>query len=700
MLLQQPNEPNAPLNQQTDNFRMDGGPPETLDAATALVVQNAKRAEAFLQTRLWISEWRISKGLYEAPVKQEYWRDTWVPRASNAFPLVAQHVRAVLDSVMPAVFPESVPFAIQPNQGTSWQVARAWQAVLAYQLRQIGFRQEMRLVIKDAEVFGTGIAKWGWESMPKSREVYKRATPVKFATDQTGQKVPMPTPESDALDAVDVEQIITRPFFKRIEINQVLIDPSLRVPDIRKAKYVIHRDYLTIRNLNDLRDQEGWDIPSEEELRKLVEPPAEQAPATPLESEAAAYPSQGHRPLPRYLDSTEDPLDHKLELLEYWTNEVVICVLQRKLCIRNEKNPFGILPFVSCFWDDLPGCFYSFGIPRRIGGIQVHIQGLRNLRLDDIHLNLQQVWLCKIGTDIAAQPIKAYPGAVFKVDDIKNSLTPLIKQPILQEAYHEESVLIDDAERTSGANPLLVQGGQSSAGKGTGMRTAAGSNAVATASNDRIQGFVDNIVEQVFLPSLNSFIEMNRQRMDADLMRKVIGNQLWMELDMAHQGDFLVDMCNVEDLQVSPLAASNLASRQKMAQSLPIESQLFQTPAFAQGLADAGFKVNWLEFGRRVEQVNGWEGGADIFIPLSDADKQAKAAQNPEVAKAQATQQRLAQMGDNASKLSAQEHSQKLEQIQAKGLVDAGQQELTKSVERAVVREETPNISGDFGTEG
>ena len=57
-------------------------------------------------------------------------------------------------------------------------------------------------------------------------------------------------------------------------------------------------------------------------------------------------------------------------------------------------------------------------------------------------------------------------------------------------------------------------------------------------------------------------------------------------------------------------------------------------------------------------------------------------------------------MGDNASKLSAQEHGQKLEQIQAKGLVDAGQQELTKSVERAVVREETPNISGDFGTEG
>jgi hypothetical protein len=457
-LLPQPERPNAPLNQEVATFKFDG-PPTKDDIAIALVVQNTKRAEAFLTTRLWLSEWRVSKGLYEAPVRQEYWRDTLVPRASNSFPLCAQHVRAVLDQTMPAVFPEAVPFAIDPNQGASWQVARGWEEVLAYQLKQSNFKSEIRLLIKDTEVFGVGIGKWGWMHKTKSREVYQRAVQPQKMMNQKGQYVNVHTDESDDLDVVDVEEVISRPFFKRCEINHILVDPSLRTPDIRQAKYVIHRDFLTLRDLNDMRD-DGWNIPSEADLKQLAVPPEETAPGTPLESEAQGYPAQGHRPLPRYIDSSEDPLDHKLEVLEYWTNESFIMVLQRKKLICSEKNPFGCLPFVNAFWDDIPGSFYAFGIPRRIGGVQTHIQGLRNLRLDDIHLNLQQVWLAKIGTEIAAQPIKAYPGAVFKVDNTKDSLVPLIKVPILGVAYHEEDVLISYAERTSGANPITVQGGQ------------------------------------------------------------------------------------------------------------------------------------------------------------------------------------------------------------------------------------------------
>lgn len=699
-LLEQPQSPNAPLNSPEfiDKFKFDA-PPEGTDPSIALVIQNTKRSEAYLTSRLWMSEWRVSKGLYEAPIRQTYWRDTMVPRASNSFPLVSQHVRALLDQTTPAVFPEAVPFALAPNQGASWQVARGWQAVLAYQLKQSNFKSEIRLLMKDALVFGTGIGKWYWESYSKSREVYKRSTHPKKVKNQNNQWVTIHTDESDALDAVDVEEIITRPRFKRCEINHILVDPSLRVPDIRQAKYVIHRDFLTLRDLNDLRDTEGWDIPSESDLRALAVPPEEQAPGTPMEAEASSYPAQGHRPLPRYIDASEDPLDHKLEVLEMWTNESVICVLQRKKLIRKEKNPFGCIPFVSAFWDDIPGSFYAFGVPRRIGGVQVHLQGLRNLRLDDINLNLQQIWLVKIGTEIAAQPMKAYPGAVFKVDDIEKSLKPLIKEPIMSEAYREEDVLLNDAERTTGANPMTVQGGQSSGNKSTGMRSSAGAQAVAGASSARIQGFADVVIEQVFAPTLNAFIEMSRQRIDAKMMRQVIGADLWQALEMSHQGDYLADMCNVMDLQVSILASSNLAARAKMAASLPEELEMFMQPAFQSGLQDAGFKVNWLEVARRMEQTTGWESSEDLFIPLTQQDKAAKAAQNPEVLKAQATQQRLQQMAGDKKDLSAQEHGQKMEQIQGKSLADAGADVLVKSLERAQVHSQQGQLSGDLGDE-
>lgn len=693
-LLEQPNQINQPLNapNTAEAFAFDG-PPTDKDAAIALVVQNTKRAEAFLETRLWMSEWRVAKGLYEAPVRQQYWRDTLVPRSSNSFPLCAQHIRAVLDQVMPALFSENPPFAMVPNQNTTWQVARAWQEILKYQIKQTALRDEIRLLIKDAEVFGTGIGKWSWQSYSKKRDVYKRAERPKTAKDQNGNLVFLHTPESDDLNVEEVEQKVSRPIFKRCEINHVLVDPSLRTPDIRHAKYVVYRDFLTLRDLNNLRDYEGWEIPSEKELRDLAIPPEETAPGTPMENEATAYPAQGHRPLPRYIDSSEDPLDHKLEVLEYWTNESVICVLQRKKLIRNEKNPFGCLPFVSAFWDDIPGSFYAFGISRRIGGIQVHVQGLRNLRLDDVNLNLQQVWLAKIGTEIASQPMRAYPGAVFKVDDIDKSLKPLLGKPILAESYREEEVLIDDAERTSGANSLTIQGGMGMGNRSTGMRTAAGATAVSGASSARIQGFVDIIANQVFIPTLNAFLQMNRRLMDLEQVRNLIGQQLFQALESSHQGDLLVDMCNDYDLQVSILASSNLAAREKMGSSLPILSEMFMQPAFNQALQQANLKVNWIEMGRRMEQVSGWDTPQAIFVPMTNQEKQAIASSNPELLKAQSTKARLDQMQSHKLELAEQANQHKLQQIQNKGLADAGEQVLVRSIERAQVREEEPQIS-------
>lgn len=696
MQLEQPLQPNAPLNQNIAAFQMDG-PPVVLDMATALVIQDTNRAESYISSRLWLSEWRVAKAIYEAPVKQDYWRDTTVPRASNPFPLAAQHIRAVLDQVMPALFPEATPFMLEPNEGSSWQIARAWESILSHQIKEAKFKQQIRLIAKDAEVFGVGLGKWGWEYFDRKREIYKRAEkPQKIANPGGGPDIILDTAESDALDVVEITEHVSRPFFKRIEVNHLLVDPCLREPDIRNAKYVVYRDFLTIRDLNKLRDYEGWQIPSEEELKLLAMPPAEQAPSSAMESEATAYPAQGHRALPRYLDSSEDPLDHKLEVLERWCNESVIVVLQRKKTIRNERNPFGIIPFVSCYWDDIPGCFYAFGIPRRIGGIQTHIQGLRNARLDDINLNLQNMWMAKKGTNIASQPIRAYPGAVFKVDSL-DDMKPVEKQPILAEAYREEDVLLNDAEKTTGANSLLVQGSLPGGNKSTGMRTAAGANEVGAASGSRIQGFIDVIADQVFIPTCLAFIQMDRERLEPSTMRKIIGKTYWNALSTSHAGDLLPDIFNGEaDIEVHMLAGTNLVAKKNMAQSLPLEAQLFMSPGVQQGLAQAGLKTNWIEFARRFEQASGWKSPEDIIIPMTSQDSQRALLQNKAVVNAKATQNRLKQMHDQKMQEQAQAHAGALELVDAKGLAGAGEQIIVRGLERAQEKAEIPNLAGGF----
>lgn len=697
MLLEQPQTQATPLNQRVNEFSFDGTV-KTKDAALDLVIADTTRSEKFLEGRLWMSEWRIAKALYEAPVKQEYWKDTLVPRAANSFPLVSQHIRAILDQTMPALFPEVLPVGVEPNESTPRQVTRGWESFLKYQVKDTHLKENLRLVAKDALVFGTGLGKWGWETFQRKRTVYRRKQqPTELPSILPNVPPQMvDTDESDEIEAIDFVETVSRPFFKRIEINHLLVDTSLRSPNIRDAKYVVYRNYLTIRDLNKLRDFEGYTIPSEEVLRALVEPPAEQATMSHMEAEATAFPAQGHRPSPRYDDSTKDPMEHPLEVLERWTADSVIVVLQRKLVIRNEKNPFGVIPFVSCFWDDMPGTFYAFGIPRRIGGAQTHIQGLRNTRLDDVHLNLMKMWKVKKGTNIAAQPIRACPGAIFKVDDM-NSFEPIEQSPILAEAYKEEEVMLSDAEKTSGANEMLIQGAMPTGGRSSMTRTATGAGAVAGASNSRIQSFADVVADQCLLPVMYAFVAMDKEFANPALIRKVIGNTLWKAMAQAYDGDdLMLDMYNA-NVEFHLLAGSKIAAKQKMVSSLPLLAQMYSSPAFQGGLASAGYKINYLELGYRFEQATDWKSPEDMFIPQTAQDKQAAMQGNKVVLNAKATQQRLAQMHQQNMQQSAQDNQNKLQQIDAKGLADAGQAIITRALERATEREEMPFLQGEFG---
>lgn len=702
MLIEQPNNIAQPLKQVAQQFALptEGEAKELSsdDLAVALVVQDTARAEKFVMSRLWLTEWRIAKAIYEAAVRQEFWRDTQVPRASNAFPLAAQHVRSILDQTMEGLFPENPPFAAEPSEGTPRQSARAWEAVLAYQFRQVSFKQQLRLIAKDCLIFGTGIAKWGWEKYPVKRRVYVRA---QGATVISGAAKGLPnqkiyTEESDELDEMEFTEMVSKPFFHRCEINHVLVAPGLRMPDIRRAAYVVYRDYITIRDLNKLRDFEGYNIPSEEELKLLAMPPEEHAPSSAVESEATTYPAQGHRAAPRYMDDTENPLDHKLEVLERWSKDSVMVVLQRKKIIRNENNELGEVPFLSCYWDDIPGAFYAFGIPRRIGSVQTHIQGLRNLRLDDINLNLQNVWLEKQGTNLTGQPIRMYPGARHKVTD-PEGIKPLMKQPILQEAWKEEAVLVADAEKTSGANELLVQGAMPEKGRTSMGRTAGGAGILAGASSSRIQSFGNVISDQVTIPLLYSFLHMNRRMLEPKVIRKIVGKSLWEDLESSHDGDLLVDMCNSADLEFQMVAGTSLAARRAMASALPLEMQMYMAPAVQSGLAAANLKVNWLELSRRMEQATGWRSYDDVIVPLTQEEIKQRSMSSPDMVKAQATQQRIAQLHRNNMEIEDKQHTNKLQQIDAKDLADAGKQVIVKAIERQAVKEEMPQIAGTFG---
>jgi hypothetical protein len=335
----------------------------TDEAALKIVLQDTNRAENFESTKSWVMGWVQASTLYQSPWTSRFWEGTQSERANVPLFTVATHVNSLTPQIMKGLFYDEPPFMIQNRPGTKISAARAAGAILDYQLEDADFRENLRLGVMNALLFGTTIWKWGWQEYTRERVTYRRKTSgLKIPDGITGEETVIENNDDDNIEEEVVEEEISRPFFDHIvNLRHVLVDPGLSVPDITKARYVVHRMYMTFDELDKLRERPGIKLPSKEELLMLFFPPTEEAKPAIAEI-SIRNPLWDARAEPRYENTSDDPFAKPLEVLERWDAERVIMVLQQKLVILNEKNPYGKIPFFSVGWWDVPEAFWGMGL--------------------------------------------------------------------------------------------------------------------------------------------------------------------------------------------------------------------------------------------------------------------------------------------------------------------------------------------------
>src|ERR1017187_3309823 len=146
-------------------------------AALRLVVNDAIAAESWAQTKSWVMNWEASSVLYQSPFGAQYWEGTQVPRSSIPLFTVATAVNSLNPQIMKGIFSGPNWFEIEERPSTRPQARRAVGSLIAYQMEDIGFAEEVRLGSLNAILFGTSIWHWGWETFTKERTVYKRKNP-------------------------------------------------------------------------------------------------------------------------------------------------------------------------------------------------------------------------------------------------------------------------------------------------------------------------------------------------------------------------------------------------------------------------------------------------------------------------------------------------------------------------------------------
>jgi len=618
------------------------GSTPTESGALKLVVSDYLRTEQWLTSKKWALAWERSQLLYEPPYERKFWDDTNVPKASCQYYTVAKHVKSIEPQVMNGLFSDDPPFVLNPRPSVSQNTARAISAVLHYQLEDCGFREEIRIGVRDCLTFGTSIWKWGWQSYTETEEVYKRAAqPYELDSGIPGTSPELiHTTESDTIEVEEQEVQIDRPVLENCDLHDVFVDPALRVPDIRKAKFVIHRKMVSAEELEDLRGFEGYDIPSKSDL---CFPPEERAPLSALEQQR--LPRQfNHQAQNEALESTADPLaEERFELLERWDKNKVIVVLNRKKVIRNDKNSFKRVPFVSVNWWDAPNSFYGIGLGQTVGEEQLIQKGLTEAYLDQTWFNLNLPILVDEESNIPAQNVRTALGKFLKVRGVAG-IKPMERIQAVPEAFAEVQQSEARAEATSGANELIVQGNMPEGGGRTSLtRTATGANLLAGGSGARLEAFVERIGDQVFEPVLDAFHEMNRRLLPMETLRKLLSD----ELMMAYEGDHL-DILNAK-VTFDVLAAARMQTRRQQAAAMPLLMQTLLTDPMHSMLTQQGVKVDVNELVNMLFDTTGWKNKKDVIVPMSPEDEQRSAMSNPAVQKMLAQKQQ--QQGQTNSKL-------------------------------------------------
>lgn len=614
--------------------------------ALQLVVQDTQASEAFLTTNYWSLRWREADALYQSPPGILLWEGTTQPRANvNRF-VVAETVNAIHPQIMNGLFYEKPAFKLRPRPSISENTSRAISALLEIELDEMKLTRETSLLLHSALLFGTGIGKWGFKSFTKKVPKYTAlGSNVKIPSSLPGEPATeVPTAEASMFKKEMIDEEVHVPTFENKDIRYVLVDPGCRVPDIRTAKFVVDRMFLTYRDLIKLKDEEyvetddsgkqtlkkRYDLPSEATIRQWFAPPKEEAkhPGSDLTlPQGTAYLTHAE---PAFKQTTADPLDEPLEVLERWDNDKVITVLNRVKVIRNEGNEFGCIPFLSVNWWPIPDAFWGLGLGRVIGVEQRVQQGLINACLDLASLIVNPMFIRARGANIQEQQIRQRIGGIIAVDvggqsglKAAGDALKMLEQPqIPSEIIQQISLSENRVERTSGASQQLTMGANPTSSKGQMGRSGTGAAGIIQATMNRIGGFAEEFVRQVYEPLLYQMHQLNKDKMPMAYVKKLLGDKLEADFKFSPQ-DFMDAPAEFE-----VLAGSHLAAKGQMAQSLFMMLQLFDSDAMQKQLSIQGKKVNAEELVHMVHDLSGFKNYYDVIQDMTPEDTQRQQAQS------------------------------------------------------------------------
>lgn len=522
-------------------------------------------------------------------------------------------------------------FKIDATSGTPLECAEAQQAILNAQLKTCGYKgvsakTEMREITYDGLFYGFGVAHYGWQTI-KQNIIKKIPKHHPQTTSINGILVTIPDLDEDDIEEKTVGVLeINMPKLEHVPIRRARYAPDLRRGDPRCAEWFGRIIYVTGYDLDALRNTEGWNIPTREQLVALTTPQMQSQSATnPLETLGSntgnpifqqtttpqkAYPEN-------YTERTaHDPLMRKFEVFDYWTCSRHAVILGKEYTLLNEPHKFGRPPFLGFCFRSAPDSAHGYGIAFWLTDFQRICQGVVNSFFDDMNLNLMGTYTAPVGTNNSAQAQWIFPGKVFKSDP-QGEFKPLTRNGI--DAKEPLAVIAQVkawAASISGAGPGTLGSNPGAAGD---MRTPAGVEAISGGESVKLQDLVDVISEQLFIPFLEFCVEQN-QKLKPSQIRAMLSQTLGDAFNATP-----LDILN-GTYRVNISAGARLAARDAVNKTLGVIETFLQSPGTVENLAMQSMKIDYNAMFSALFDAFAAPYKEKIVVPMTDDDKAARDA--------------------------------------------------------------------------
>lgn len=624
-------EPAAEIKTADEYVDPDTGTIQFNDRASVkLVLDDAEKADTYINVQQWANGWTMADLLYQSPAAQSAFDGGGPGQASVPKFMVSNHISSIVPKCMGGIFYEDPPFLLRPRPDTSQEVIQAKTSIFSAQLGAMHFEEEVERTLDQAALLGTGIMKWGYIEYNKKIKKYKRKAPKLVVPMPAGFEGPpklIDTPDSDDFEIEFYDKKISHPWIKYCDIRTVLVNPGCRVGDIRKAGWVVYRDYATFSDLDHLRGVEGYNIPDEDVLKNIFAKGVTSGPDNITMTLPEGMMGYLQHAMPRAYKTSADPNTAPMEVLERWDAEkviVVLCFNGHNILIRNEANPYGKIPFFSFNWRNIPDCFYGQGLGLLIGAEQIVEQGVTNLALDLLAYGLQPTAVRKKGFNTPTQNVRWRQGGIIDVEeDVDKAFKFLQMPPVPGEAWQFIQQAQSAGAATSGANEQVIQGAGAAGVKTTGMRSGTGAAAVIQANASRLDGPTGRFVRQVFEPWLYQMDSLNNDLLPTSVIRDILGEELGEPYLVDHE-----DFRNAK-IEYEVLAGSKLGQKQSMTQAFPIMIQLLNNPTFVANANDYGYKFNAPAIFKGFVDAAGWKFSQPFLEKMTPEEKQKHDANSP-----------------------------------------------------------------------